>query len=219
MTVLTLNNSIFAGSSQDGVNFSSGMTIGEVIELIKSACVDEGEFWVETRLDGQLLRVREDEELLKTVISQYQRIDFSIKNSLTFSLDALDTCIRQLDALVVKIKATVQSYQANKIAQGHEQFIALAEQLNLFVELVTSLHNALRASGQGDTALDKTLQSLEINLLSIVKGLILAKKKCDIAMLCDLLQYELVDNLVRWKIEAMGQFKRYRVVGAVEESP
>ena len=37
--------------------------------------------------------------------------------------------------------------------------------------------------------------------------------------LCDLLQYELVDNLVRWKIEAMGQFKRYRPVGAVEESP
>ena len=182
MTVLTLNNSIFSESSRDGVNFSSAMTIGEVIDLIKSACVEEGDFLVETKIDGQLLRVREDEGLLKTAISQYQRIDFSIKNSLAFSLDALDTCIRQLDALAVKIKATVQSYQANKIARGHEQFIALAEQLNLFVELVTSLHNALRASGQGDRALDKTLQSLEINLLSIVKGLILAKEKCDIAM-------------------------------------
>ncbi len=57
---------------------------------------------------------------------------------------------------------------------------------------------------------DESIQKLEIHLLSVMKALLQAKEKNDTIMLCDLLEYELADNLTQWKIKVLPELKKLK---------
>jgi hypothetical protein len=46
--------------------------------------------------------------------------------------------------------------------------------------------------------------------LSVIKALLPAKEKNDVVMLCDLLEYELIDNLTQWKIKVLPELKKLK---------
>ncbi len=52
--------------------------------------------------------------------------------------------------------------------------------------------------------------SLEVRLISTLQQLIPAKEKNDIIMLCDLLEYELVDILDEWKNKVIPELMKLK---------
>lgn len=207
MTLLTLNNSTLQNLQND---FENEMTVSEVMEVIQKSYINEKEFFTEVKLDGHSILENEEDTLLATSIGKYRQVDFTSKSSIELAFNALDACTEYLDTLVEKVKETAESYKANRIHQGNRQFLEMTEVLDLFIKLIASIHHILRAETPINSRSNQTLQSLEIHLLSVVKALVPAKAKQDIVMLCDLLEYELVDGLTQWKIKVIPELKRLK---------
>ena len=51
------------------------------------------------------------------------------------------------------------------------------------------------------------IKNLEVHLLFTIKSLVSAREKNDLSMICDLLEYELMDNLKKWKTSVIPQMK------------
>lgn len=152
---------------------------------------------------------------MTTLTLNHSRSKDNLKNKsyphdLELVFDTLDLCTRHLDTLIKKVKETSKLYKMNKIDQGDKQFIEITEILHLFIELITLIHHTLKVETNTPIYSNKTFQKLEIHLLSIIKALIPAKEKQDTIMLCDLLEYELVDSLMQWKIRAIPELKKLR---------
>lgn len=204
MTAITLN------SQSVDEKILEDMSLNSLMDIIQEKYAKNDEFFTEVLIDGKVITEKDEIQLLESPAAIYSKIDFTIKNSMELAFDALDTCTDHLDTLMDKIKVTADSYRQNNIDKANEQFIEITDILNLFVELITTIHHTLRVESDTEMETGKTFQDLEIHLLSILKAFVPAKEKNDIIMLCDLLEYELIDNLTQWKITAIPELKRLR---------
>ena len=82
--------------------------------------------------------------------------------------------------------------------------------MDLYIQLVSRVYHVLRTDLEQMNFKDESIQKLEIHLLSVMKALLQAKEKNDTIMLCDLLEYELVDNLTQWKIKVLPELKKLK---------
>ncbi len=187
-------------------------SINEVMDFIQEKFAKENEFFTEVRIDGKTVTEKDEITVLQSPVGQYQQIDFVLKNSQELAFEALSTCSSHLDTLMTRVKETANLYRENKLDQGNQSFIEITEILNLFIELITTIHQTLKVESDQKLPTGRTIQELEIHLLSVVKALLPAKEKNDIIMLCDLLEYELIDNLTQWKITAIPELKRIKTI-------
>ena len=204
MTTVTLNNKTL----NEELNPSSSLTdcMDQVLEKhLKNHDVITG-----ISIDGKLLSLEEENNCLPKTISTFKNIDFKVQTTLELAFDALDSCSTYIDAVTTKINELVDLYNSNQYEEANLKFGDVIEVMDLFVQLMAKIHKTLKANLPSDYVKNKTIQNLEIHLLSILKGLVPAKEKNDIIMLCDLLEYELVDNLTQWKIKAIPDLKSLR---------
>ncbi len=204
MTTVTLNNKTL----NEELNPSSSLTdcMDRVLEKhLKNQDVITG-----ISIDGKLLSLEEENNCLPKTISTFKNIDFKVQTTLELAFDALDSCSTYIDAVNTKIHELVELYNSNQYEEANLKFGDVIEVMDLFVQLMAKIHKTLKANLPADYVKNKTIQNLEIHLLSILKGLVPAKEKNDIIMLCDLLEYELVDNLTQWKIKAIPDLKSLR---------
>lgn len=191
---------------------SEESSINELMDLVQEKFAKKDEFFTEVILDGKKVTEKDEITLLETPVGQYGEIAFTLKNSTELAFDALDTCSTHLDTLMTKVKDTAELYREAKIDDANQGFIEITEILNLFIELVTTIHQTLQIEAETELPTGKKLQDLEIHLLSVVKALLPAKEKNDLIMLCDLLEYELIDNLTQWKITAIPALKNLKTI-------
>ena len=145
-------------------------------------------------------------------IGEYQTINFIVKSSLNLAFDAIDSCHVFIDLVIQKINLLMEDYNKNDLNQLNAHFIEVVENMDLFVQLIDNINKTLYLYFGEKYNKDKIIRNLESALLSIVKSLIPVKEKNDIIMLCDLLQYELVDNLEEWKMKAIPELKRFKKI-------
>ena len=85
----------------------------------------------------------------------------------------------------------------------------IIDSIDFFVRLITKIHRAiLSAQTSTHKELKQHIQNLEIHLLAALKNLLPAKEKTDLTLLCDLLEYELCDNLNQWDKEILPALDR-----------
>ncbi len=134
----------------------------------------------------------------------------NLQNSLDLAFESLDSCNTYIDHLTGLVYKTIEAYQSGDINQGNIAFADMIEILDLYVQLMTKIYASLRQQIKEPINKDDSFQNLEIHLLSIMKAILPAKEKGDIIMLCDLLEFELIDNLTQWKIKAIPELKKLR---------
>ncbi len=100
------------------------------------------------------------------------------------------------------------SYFRGDIQQVNHTFEKIVEILDLFIQLVSGIQHGLVLNVSGRFIKSDRVKNLEIHLLYIMKSLVKARKKNDLSMLCDLLKYELIDNLKTWKTLVIPQMKK-----------
>ncbi len=134
----------------------------------------------------------------------------NLQNSLDLAFESLESCNTYIDHLTGLVYKTIEAYHAGNLDQGNAAFADMVEILDLYVQLMTKIYASLRQQTKEPIAKDDSFQNLEIHLLSIMKAVLPAKEKGDIIMLCDLLEFELIDNLTQWKIKAIPELKKLR---------
>lgn len=131
-------------------------------------------------------------------------------NSIDLAFDSLNSCATYIDHINGLIYRLIDEYQAGEADKANNTFIEVIELLDLYVQLMTKIYASLRHHFKNQLVKDESVQNLEIHLLSIMKALLPAKEKADVIMLCDLLEYELIDNLTQWKIKVIPELKKLR---------
>ena len=193
MTVITINqepvttNKKDCNSLEDLANdlLSTYIPIDDVITKITA--------------DQVPLPIDEDNSLLDGHINQYQSIDFSTKPSMELINDSLEQCEQYIDVIIDSIHDVFNSYQSNKVTQANQRLINVIDTIQMFTTLVTNIPRSLKEQQkiEGDTS--QPIVELELAMLATLKALVPAQESRDIIMLCDLIEYELVDNLTQWK--------------------
>ena len=181
-------------------------SIGDVIGMILDDSTNQHETITNIKLDGQEVDQNQNDILVER-IGHYNHIDFTTKSTHELASEALDSCKAYIDTTILKINTIARLYGHNSVRMANEQFADLIEVMQLFVQLVTQIQQTIKLHNR-EYKKSTTIQHLEIHLASVLKALIPAKEKNDIIMLCDLLEYELVDNLKRWKEEAIPEMLR-----------
>jgi len=92
------------------------------------------------------------------------------------------------------------------------QFDSLDE---IFLEIVENLSNFIKASSalkiylkqMDDFNKDSPFIVLQFQLLTLLNRLSQAKQRNDLTLIMDILEYELFENLIRWKQEVLNLLK------------
>lgn len=131
-------------------------------------------------------------------------------SSLDLAFESIDSCFGYVDYITSKIQQLIGLYNAGEINQANAAFMEVVDLMDLYIQLITKVYRVLRTDLQGQSFKDESVQKLEIHLLSVIRALLHAKEKEDVIMLCDLLEYELVDNLTQWKIKVLPELKKLK---------
>lgn len=165
-------------------------------------------------LDGKRVVAEDEKEQLSTQVGRYQSIEVFHQSRKAIAYDVLSTCPKYIDNIIFKIDEIIDAYDQNNLNEATRIFCETLDFIDLFVKLFTNLNKTLKPLVLKDVEFNENLQRLELHLLSVMKSLIPAKEKNDIIMLCDLLQYELVDNLTQWKMKIIPDYKA-KTIGKV----
>ncbi|HLE11858.1 MAG: hypothetical protein A2504_06900 [Bdellovibrionales bacterium RIFOXYD12_FULL_39_22] len=125
--------------------------------------------------------------------------NISQEDYVTLTIEALDACPDYIDKMIFNIKKINSSYDENKYQDANKFFEQLTIMLEEFVQLISHIKISIQSNSDQVVAKNQDVVNVENHFLGIIKALIPAKEKNDIIMLCDLLVYELVDNLTLWK--------------------
>lgn len=204
MTTITVNNQRFNNQNEKNA------TINELMDLLLEKHLSNQEVITGISINGKMLAVDEENTFMPQDINLFEQIDFKVQSTLDLAFEALNSCSGYIDVVSEKIYELVALYQANQIEEAHHKFGDVIEIVDLFVQLITKIHRTLKVQIGADYKKSQSIQNLEIHLLSVIKGLLPAKQKNDWIMLCDLLEYELIDNLTQWKIKAIPELKNYQ---------
>jgi hypothetical protein len=134
----------------------------------------------------------------------------SKNSSLDLAFESIDSCFGYVDYITAQIQKLTGQYNAGEIDKANQSFVEVIELMDLYIQLISRVYRVLRTEMEGISFKDENVQKLEIHLLSVIKALLQAKEKNDTIMLCDLLEYELVDNLTQWKIKVLPELKKLK---------
>jgi hypothetical protein len=204
MTNLTINNTDLKKS------FDQDKKLGDVIDHVFNQEIDNETVLVNLHVDGQIIPFEEGLDISKSELAKFSRINFETQSSVELAFDAVESCNDYIDVLNEKIINLTRLYQAGESQKANEEFSDMIDILDLYVQLFAKIHTTLKRVSDLPKATSEDIQKLDIHLLSVLKALIPAKEKNDVIMLCDLLEYELVDNLTQWKIKIIPSLKKLK---------
>ncbi|MCO4792953.1 MAG: hypothetical protein KC493_04530 [Bacteriovoracaceae bacterium] len=184
-------------------------SVNAVMDFILQDLANEEEVVSNVTVNGQEIGP-DQEDIMNTSVSEFNEIEFTVTKSVDLAFDALDSSGAYIDIMTDKIQQLTQLYHQNQVTEANKLFGETIEIIDLFIQLMTRVQRTFKKGGLVKGPKTETIAQLEIHLLSILKALIPAKEKEDIIMLCDLLEYELVDNLTQWKIKAIPELKKLR---------
>ena len=146
-------------------------------------------------------------------MSTLHQEDGSENNSsetLNLAFESIDSAYGYVDYIISQVQVLITHFQAEDINTANAHFAEVAELMDLYIQLMSRIYKVIRANNPNQPVKDEGIQRLEIHLLSVMKALLSAKEKNDNIMLCDLLEYELIDNLTQWKIKILPELKKLK---------
>lgn len=129
--------------------------------------------------------------------------------SLDLAFESIESCFGYVDYITAQIHKLIENYNQGNMDLANQNFVEVIELMDLYIQLVSRVYRVLRVE-MPTMQKDESIQKLEIHLLSVMKALLQAKEKNDTIMLCDLLEYELADNLTQWKIKVLPELKKLK---------
>lgn len=193
------------------LNDSETLSLKDAIELVEKHSLKKNEVVTSIVIEGESYLVEQLDELMEYDITELGEPKFIVKSSYEIAFEALEDSNGYIDLISAKITQIVALYNENKLDDANIVFTDLIDLIDLFIQLISKVHKTVRSYNENFFKDNNTIRDLEIHLLSILKALIPAKEKNDIIMLCDLLEYELADNLAQWKIKAIPLLLKSKV--------
>ena len=121
----------------------------------------------------------------------------------------IELCFLYIESIRLTVLQLSQS-KADDENFDEKKFFEMIEMLDDFIGVISDIYKTLKKTHCSGNFCVKKVQSLEIHLLFVLKALFAAKHKEDFFMLRDLLKYELMNNIVQWKIKVVPELKKMK---------
>jgi hypothetical protein len=142
--------------------------------------------------------------MIEKEIENLNKNNRSTDNRINLAYESAGSCIEYIDLIQNTIIDTVTLFQKNSIIDANKKFIELTEMLELALTITTKILNTCNSIDDGTiNQLIEFYGLCETHLMTILKNIFTAHKQGNISMICDLLEYELQDNLVKWQQESL----------------
>lgn len=109
-------------------------------------------------------------------------------------LTALQIAEEAVQSMSEYIENIVQDFRRNDEQEANSKLSELIEIVNLFIQLISQV----KEQSPLFHLVKDEVPAIEMHLLETVKEILEVKQNKDDTSLCDLLEYELGDNLERW---------------------
>ena len=121
----------------------------------------------------------------------------------------IELCFLYIDSIRLMV---LQLSQPKTTAENFDEkkFFEMIDMLDDLIKTISDIYKTLKKNHPSNNFCAKKVQSLEIHLLFVLKALFVAKNKEDFFMLKDLLKYELVGNIIQWKIKIVPELKEIK---------
>ncbi len=120
-------------------------------------------------------------------------------------VDALHTCALYIDNICDQIDLIIEHYSQNNMQQANLFFSEFIEIIDIFVQMMNEIQILIKVGLGDEYNKSEEIQNLELHLITVLKALIPAKENEDVVMLTDLLEFELKENLLKWKQEIIPE--------------
>lgn len=200
MTIICINGNQLSESKLSDLTFD---------QLVNYINVNQTHHEVVTQLLIDGVEV-DAEDFSNKQVKRYTQVDFYTKSKASLAFDCLQSCYRYIDAILELNRSIIGNYQTAQLGKANRQFLEMVELTELFVDLFTRVNQTLRNSFGEVFKKSTESTQVEITFLSTLKQILSAKEKGDIIILCDLLEYELIDNLILWKQKVIPELERLK---------
>lgn len=181
-------------------------TVGELLNFVLDKHSNENDIITSIRLDDTEVDSNDKNNIYNESTENFTQIKIETKTKHQLVEEALISLSEYIDYLNKKIRYLSEKIKVNNF--DTILFIEIIDGIELFTQLVTTIHRTLKFNTNLKVG-NLTLKELQIHMLSILKALLPAKQKDDYVMICDLLEFELIDNLTQWKTGVIPTLKKY----------
>ena len=189
-------------------NTNPDETVYQLLDRTTKSYLKQNEIIASITLDDQVYDATTDHDMFELKTNNFKSIDITVTTNEELTDAAITACDQTLDSLESKLHLLVDQYKKENFAAANRLFIEVIEVTDLFIQLISLIHHSLKRIHKGRYIKTNKIHGLEIHLLSTLKAMLPAKEKNDVIMLCDLLEYELIDNLGKWKKEVIPELQK-----------
>lgn len=200
MTIICLNGTPIESKANDEMTFD---------QLVQQINAHQQQDMVVTQMLIDGIEV-DAEDFSSRRVKRYAHIELYTKSKASLAFDCLGSCYRYINAIVEVNQLIVQSYQNSELGKANKLFLEMVELSELFIDLFTKVNHTLKHCFPKTFTKSSASTQVEATLLNILKQVYRAKENGDLIMLCDLLEYELTDNLVQWKQRVIPELEKLK---------
>ncbi len=146
-------------------------------------------------------------EHLTERLNDTDTVSFKLLTSLELAFEVIDSTHKYIECIMSKVDEVVLNCSKGNLEEVNLCFTEVIELIDIFTQLITKTIATFKEADLIEREIQNEIHEIESQLLMILKGLLTAKELNNVSMLCDLLQYELIDNLTRWKIQIFSKIK------------
>ncbi len=170
-------------------------TIGELVELIRSALKGSGKMIIAIKCNDQIVKPEEVENVLGKSLEEYDKIEFQTASPASLAQDALRASKEMLEGAKGQISKLIDNLQQSQIQEAMEQMGTTFQQLNNAYQGIDGCLRLLKIEPEsielsGINA-DRLFKKVTGNLQDIKEAL----SNRDYVQLADLLSYELMPTI------------------------
>jgi len=157
-------------------------------------------------LNGEFIDIKSKNPSLLRALTQRDHLKIITRNYES----SIESFILDVNSLLNRTLKSISKYivlqKSGDLTASNHALSTTIDAIDTFIKSINYIYKE-RVSSIKELE-DLPIKELQINLLSIIKGIITAHKKNDILMLTDLLEHELKDNLTQWKIFILPAIKK-----------
>jgi len=192
-------------NSKESPEFSNVSQLDTIIEKLTSLSNGDQKFITDVSINGKKIDLLEDN--LKINLLEGDKVILKAVNSLELAFDVIESSSRYIEIIIKKINEVVNFLAAENLSEANNSLTDVIDLVDVFTQLMSKTVSSLKEHQLIDTEIQELIVKTESHLLMVLKGLLNAKELNNSSMLCDLLQYELIDNLAKWKVQIFTKIK------------
>ncbi len=180
-------------------------SFGSFLEQLNKSLKKDHQVITAIKVNGNAITEEEEKNLYEHSLSDLSDIEIFTSSPVEIAHETLNTLDQYIDRIITNIDRAGMHYSQNNILSGDDYFVKSIDGLDLFIQTISGVKQALRVG------LVTKVGLAEASLMSIMNELLMAKKQNNYIFMADLLRKDLIENLKEWKNDVFPIFKNWRM--------